>query len=127
MVQDNSAYARATEGEANALGKVSHSGNLSWGSAILFTLIGRIAAAATPEFCLPPEQPIAADTDLAAAYRTEILADYERFWAESSDYVRCLDEERSRALAEIQDSLADYQAVFDAKPPAPSSLPTSGD
>ena len=107
--------------------KWSHSGNLSWCGAILITLIGRIAAAATPEFCLPPEAPIAADVDLVSEYRSEILADYERFWTESAGYVGCLDEERSRALAEIRASLADYQDVFDAKPPAPSSLPTSGD
>ena len=110
----------------NLLKYMGNSGRIHGVAALLFTLIGRTALSATTDYCLPPEAPISADPALVADYRPEILADYERFWAESSRYIRCLDEERARALAEIQASLEDYQAVFDAKPPAPSP-PRSGD
>ena len=97
------------------------------GVAILVgTLIGGTELSATPEYCLPPGAPISADPTLVAAYRPELLADYERYWAESSRYISCLDEERARALAKIQSSLEDYQAVFDARPPALSPA-LSGD
>ena len=106
----------------NLLKYMGNSGRIHGVTALLYTLIGRTALSATPDYCLPPEAPISADPALVAAYRPELLADYERYWAESSRYIRCLDEERARTLAEIQSALEDYQAVFDTKPPA-----TTGD
>lgn len=108
------------------LKNMSNSGQIYGVAALFCTLIGRTALSATPDYCLPPEAPFPADPVLVAEYRPEILADYERYWTESSRYIRCLDEERARALAEVQSSLEDYQAVFDAKPAALAPIP-SGD
>lgn len=102
----------------NLLKYMGNSGRIHGVAALLFTLIGRTALSATPDYCLPPEAPISADPMLVSNYRPELIADYERYWAESSFYIRCLDEERARALAGIQSSLEDYQAVFDARSPA---------
>ena len=97
------------------------------GIALAATLIGSLAAAATPEICLPPEAPSGADAALVAEYRAEILAEYERFWSDSSAYIRCLDDERARALQGLKDSTADYQAVFDMHVPVAARPPHSGD
>lgn len=106
----------------NLLKYICNSRKVHGAIASFCTLIGGTELSATPNYCLPPEAPISADPTLVAEYRPEILADYERYWTENSRYIRCLDEERARALAEVQSSLEDYQAVFEARPPA---LPTS--
>lgn len=76
------------------------------------TLIGSFFAAATPEICTPPAELLAVDSAFIAEYRSEFLTDYERFWSASSDYIRCLDDERARALGAVKDSMAGYEAVF---------------
>jgi hypothetical protein len=79
------------------------------------------------DFCLPPEAPIGGDPALVAAYRAEILGDYERYWSESSGYIACLDAERGRALAAMRASVTNYEAVFHTAP-TPDPFPdTKGD
>lgn len=96
-------------------------------SALVTTLIGSFVAAATPEFCVPPAEPFEPDAALANEYRREILADYERFWSESSEYIRCLDEERARALRGVKDSTIDYQTVFEMPTSVAAQKIQSGD
>lgn len=96
-------------------------------SVLVTTLIGSFTAAATPKICAPPDEPFEPEAALAKEYRREILADYERFWSESSEYIRCLDEERARALRGVKDSTADYQAVFDMHVPVVDPTFQSGD
>ena len=82
-------------------------------------LAGGFAASAEPEVfrCLPPEAPL---TDLPdavlAEYRTEIAAEYEEYFAAISDYVACLDDERSRTLAEARDATEAYSTLLKTIP-----------
>jgi len=69
-------------------------------------------ASAAMAACLPPEAPIGTDAALVAEYRPEILADYERYFSESSAYIACLDEARGQAMAELSARVADYQTLF---------------
>lgn len=72
-----------------------------------------LAAPASAE-CLAPERPIGADADLFAEYRREILADYERYFSESSAFIDCLDQARGEAMADLSASVAEYQVLFSA-------------
>lgn len=62
--------------------------------------------------CLPPEAPIGTDPTLVTEYRPEILADYERYFSESSAYIACLDEARGEAMAELSARVVDYPTLF---------------
>ncbi len=64
--------------------------------------------------CLTPERPISADADLFAEYRREILADYDRYFSESSAFIDCLDQARGQAMADLAASVAEYEALFRA-------------
>ncbi len=93
------------------------------GIASLF-LVG-LATAAQPEVirCLPPKVP---GTDLPEAvlteYRAEIGAEFEAYFSAISTHIACLDDERTRALAEARDA-ADAYATFLNIPPAQKDLP----
>ena len=84
-----------------------------------------LATAAQPEVirCLPPEVPV---TDLPEAvlaeYRAEIGAEFEAYFSAITTHIACLDDERTRALAEVRDA-ADVYATFLNVPPAQKDLP----
>lgn len=78
-------------------------------------------AAAQPEVirCLPPEAPITAlPGEVLAEYRAEIAAEFETYFAEISDYVACLDEERTRALVEARAATEAYSTLLTTIPAA---------
>lgn len=72
--------------------------------------------------CLPPAGPIGTDPALVAEYRPEILADYERYFSESSTYITCLDAARGQAMAELSARVADYQTLFTSTAQPKASL-----
>ena len=88
-------------------------------STIFLALLVSAASAAQPEAvrCLAPKVPI---TNLPAAvlaeYRTEIVAEFETYFAELSDHIACLDRERSRALSEARLAAEDYSAFLKISP-----------
>lgn len=84
-----------------------------FGLAIAVVWAAASAAAASGE-CLTPEPPIGVDAALLAEYRREILADYERFFSESSAFIDCLDETRGQAMADLAVRAAEYEAFFSA-------------
>ena len=93
------------------------------GVAVMFLVCA--ATVAQPEVirCLPPQVPV---TDLPEAvlvdYRAEIGAEFESYFSAISTHIACLDEERTRALAEARDA-ADAYATFLNIPPAKKDLP----
>jgi hypothetical protein len=92
---------------------------------IAAVLLVSLATSAQPEVirCLPPEVPV---TDLPEAvlaeYRVEIGAEFEAYFSAISTHIACLDDERTRALAEARDA-ADAFATFLNIPPAQKDLP----
>lgn len=93
--------------------------------AITVVMFVNSAALALPEVirCLPPEVPV---TDLPESvlveYRTEIVAEFEAYFAAVTSHIACLDSERSRALSEAQRATEAY-ATFLNSPPAQKDLP----
>ena len=82
-------------------------------------------AFAQPEVirCLAPEVPITALPEaVLAEYRAEIAAEFEAYFAELSDYIACLDAERSRALSEARVATEAYSAFLNITP-AQKDLP----
>lgn len=77
-----------------------------------FSSLARAAPLVASGTCLAPEAPIGSEPDLVAAYRREILTDYERFFAESSAYIACLDEERGAAMAALSRAVSEHEAIF---------------
>lgn len=90
-------------------------GRGSRGSCVAGICLLALAAPVSAE-CLAPERPIEADADLFAEYRREILADYERFFSESSAFIDCLDQARGQAMADLAASVAEYEVLFTAGP-----------
>lgn len=80
------------------------------------------SASAATAGCLPPEAPIGTDPALVAEYRPEILANYERYFSESSAFIACLDEARGQAMADLAARVADYQMLFDSPAEPKTSL-----
>jgi len=82
-------------------------------------------AFAQPEVirCLAPEVPITALPEtVLSEYRTEIAAEFEAYFADLSNYIACLDTERSRALSEARLATETYSAFLNI-PPAQKDLP----
>jgi hypothetical protein len=94
-------------------------------AAIIVSGFACSAALAQPEVirCRPPEVPV---TDLPetvlAEYRTEIVAEFEAYFAAVSTHIACLDTERNRALSEAQRATEAYGAFLNI-PPAQKDLP----
>jgi hypothetical protein len=83
------------------------------------------ATAAQPEVirCLPPEVPV---TDLPQAvlaeYRSEISAEFDTYFSAISAHIACLDDERTRAMAEARNAADAYSAFLHILP-AEKDLP----
>lgn len=71
-------------------------------------------AASAAETCLPPEPPVTAAYELVTEYRAEILADYERYFSESSAFIACLGAARDLAMTDLAATVTDYEALFSA-------------
>ena len=92
---------------------------------IILVMFLNSAAFAQPEVirCLPPEVPITAlPESVLVEYRTEIVAEFEAYFAAVTSHIACLDSERSRALSEAQRATEAY-ATFLNSPPAQKDLP----
>lgn len=84
-------------------------------------LSGLLPAAAQPEVirCLPPEPPMTAlPDDVLAEYRSEIVAEFEAYFAAISDHIACLDAERARALDEARAATEAYSTLINTIPVA---------
>lgn len=94
-------------------------------AAIIVSAFACSAVLAQPEVirCLPPEVPV---TDLPEAvlskYRTEIVAEFEAYFAAVSTHIACLDTERNRALSEAHRATEAYSTFLNT-PPAKKDLP----
>lgn len=93
--------------------------------AITVVILVNSAALAQPEVirCLPPEVPV---TDLPEAvlaeYRTEIVAEFEAYFAAVTSHIACLDSERNRTLSEAHIASEAYSTFLNT-PPAQKDLP----
>ena len=56
--------------------------------------------------------------DVLAEYRTEIVAEYEGYFGAVSNYIACLDAERSRAMAEARSATHAYSTLLETFPAA---------
>jgi hypothetical protein len=84
-------------------------------AAVTCALIGVVPATAQPEVirCLPPEAPITElPAEVLAEYRIEIAAEFEAYFAKLSEYIACLDAERSRAMGEAQAATEAYTRLI---------------
>lgn len=53
--------------------------------------------------CLSPAPPVyVASSNLLDEYRSEIIADYERFFAEATQYIACIDLERATTMEHLR-------------------------
>lgn len=55
-------------------------------------------------------------SEVLAEYRAEIATEFETYFAEISDYVACLDEERARALVEARAATEAYSTLLTTIP-----------
>ena len=94
-------------------------------AAIIVFMFMNSAAIAQPEVirCLPPEVPV---TDLPEAvlaeYRSELVAEFEAYFAAVSIHIACLDTERNRALSEAHTATEAYSTFLNIQP-AQKDLP----
>jgi len=94
-------------------------------AAIIVVMFVNSAALAQPEVirCLPPEVPV---TDLPEAvlaeYRSELVAEFEAYFAAVSIHIACLDTERNRALSEAHTATEAYSTFLNIQP-AQKDLP----
>lgn len=87
-------------------------------------LVGAPEASAqvAPLICLPPEAPMTSLPDaVLAEYRAEISAEFEAYFSAVSDYIACLDGERTRILDEARTATEAYSAVLSTSPAARNS------
>lgn len=80
------------------------------------TAVAIATAALGATDCIPPEEPIAADAELAAKYRPEIVEEYQRYWTEGAHYIACLDARRDEAMRALRASVDAYNALFPTNP-----------
>lgn len=59
-------------------------------------------------FCDPPIAPALTSEDLAREFREEFRQDFEQYFSDAQTYMRCLEEERSEVMAEINETAARY-------------------
>lgn len=91
-----------------------------------FAVSGAVLASASAMFaqavmlhCLPPEPPIAALPDTALVeYRSEIAAEFEAYFSAVTDYIACLDDERSRTMDEARATTEAYSTLLNTIPVA---------
>lgn len=70
-----------------------------------------------PEFCTPMLRPYVPPSDEEVAeYRDLIIADFESYMADVTEYFTCLDQERDRAMREVREVGEEYRAFLDRLP-----------
>lgn len=73
--------------------------------------------------CVPPEVPaIDLPRTVLVEYRTEITVEFETYFTNFSDYILCLDDERTRALVEARVATDAYSTFLNTLP-ASKDLP----
>lgn len=77
--------------------------------AIVIILIPCIGSA----FCLPPNAPPLTSEETARDYREEFKTEFEVYFRDAQDYVRCLDEERARTIQELTETADRYGRFLD--------------
>ena len=60
-------------------------------------------------FCDPPIAPAPTSVAVAREYRDEFSQEFEVYFRQAEEYLRCLDQERADVLTEIRDTVARYQ------------------
>ena len=77
-----------------------------WG--ILCAIIAGFVPGTALAFCTPPMPPAPTSEALAREFEPEFRQDFERYFTASTVYFRCLDDERRRVMAEIEDTAQRY-------------------
>lgn len=91
-----------------------YSMNLPVAGLLCCTLLcpGSLARAATALDCLPPLPPAPVnDAATRAAYASEIRGEYVAYFDEAQTYLHCLEAARAEVTAEVNRTIADYQAL----------------
>lgn len=74
--------------------------------------LGSLAKAGTALDCLPPLPPAAVRDDATrVAYASEIREEYASYFDEAQAYLHCLESARAEVTAEVNQAIADYQAL----------------
>lgn len=73
---------------------------------------GSLARAATALDCLPPLPPaLVTDPETWETYAAEIREEYAAYFDDAQAYLHCLDSARAEVTAEVNQAIADYQAL----------------
>ena len=77
------------------------------------------SAQAAPLLCLPPEAPMTSLPEaVLVEYRAEIAAEFEAYFSAVTDYIACLDDERTRILDEARAATEAYSTLLSSFPAA---------
>ena len=77
-----------------------------WG--ILCAIIAGFVPGTALAFCTPPMPPALTSGALAREFEPEFRQNFEGYFIASTAYFRCLDDERRRVMAEIEDTAQRY-------------------
>jgi hypothetical protein len=64
-------------------------------------------------FCDPPLAPPPTSLENAKEYREVFRQEFEQYFQDAEEYMRCLDRERADVLAEIRDTVGRYQRFLE--------------
>jgi hypothetical protein len=88
-------------------------------SAAVLAGVSEALAQAAPLLCLPPEAPMTAlPATVLTEYRAEISSEFEAYFGAVTDYITCLDTERTRALDEARAATEAYSTLLNTFPAA---------
>ena len=59
-------------------------------------------------FCDPPVPPPPTDLEMAKEFRDEFKFEFEQYFQDAQEYLRCIEQERTDVLAEIQNTIDRY-------------------
>lgn len=75
-----------------------------WQTVLLLFLPSLVRA----EWCVPPTAPTLTTPEIAKEFREEFKAEFDQYFRDASLYVTCLDAERVRIFAEMENTARRY-------------------
>ena len=99
------------------IGVLSGVGRSVLAAALTVTVTASALAASETVHCLAPETPMTAlPRAVLTEYRAEIVAEFEAYFGAISDFIACLDDERSRAMSEARAATDTYSTFLNTIP-----------
>ena len=75
---------------------------------IVWAIVFSVAPSASVAFCSPPTPPALTSEALAREFEPEFRRDFEHYFAATSIYFRCLEDERRRIMVEAEETAQRY-------------------